>query len=123
MIINSNLRNYQRPLKKASCKLHACRGLRPYLTTDNARVLTKSFIHNQFNHAPLILKRFAGKTASNKICKIHYRTLKEVCNNFTDSYDARISINNHCVKSVRIPSYSCPHSPVFGLNTRKFGPE
>ena len=27
----------------------------------------------------------------------------------------------HCVKSVRIRSYSGPHLPLFGLNTEKYG--
>ena len=27
----------------------------------------------------------------------------------------------HCVKSVRIPSYSGPHFPIFGLNTERYG--
>ena len=27
----------------------------------------------------------------------------------------------HCVKSVRIRSYSCPYFPVFGLNTERYG--
>ena len=30
---------------------------------------------------------------------------------------------NHCVKSVRIQSFSGPYFPAFGLNTRKYGPE
>ena len=30
---------------------------------------------------------------------------------------------NHCVKSVRIWSFSGPHFPTFGLNTGKYGPE
>ena len=34
-----------------------------------------------------------GKMAINKICKIHYRTLQVVYNNFTDSYDPLHSIN------------------------------
>ena len=36
---------------------------------------------------------FAGITAINKTCKIHYRT-QRVYNNFTNSYDALLSINN-----------------------------
>ena len=29
-------------------------------------------------------------------------------------------LNLHCVKSVRIPSYSGPHFPAFGLNTERY---
>ena len=46
-----------------------------------------------FNYAPLIWM-FAGKTAISMICKIHYRTLQVVYNNFTDLYDALLSISN-----------------------------
>ena len=31
-----------------------------------------------------------------------------------------MTINMHCVKSVRIRSYSGPHFPAFGLNTEKY---
>lgn len=37
---------------------------------------------------------FVGKTAIDKICKNHYRTLHGVYNNFMDSYEALLSINN-----------------------------
>ena len=76
--------------KKASYSLHALRSLRPYLTVNKARILSNSFIDNQFNYAPLIWM-FAGKTTINKICKIHYRTL--VYNNFTDSHDTLLSVH------------------------------
>ena len=79
--------------KKAFYKPHTLRRLRPYLTVDKARLLANSFIDSQFNYAPLIWM-FAGKTAINKICKIRYKTLLVVCNNFTDSYDELLSINN-----------------------------
>ena len=32
-------------------------------------------------------------------------------------------IERHCVKSIRIRSYSGPHFPAFELNTGKCGPE
>ena len=38
---------------------------------------------------------FAGKTAINKMHKIHYRILQVVYNNFTDPYDTLISVNNN----------------------------
>ena len=37
---------------------------------------------------------FAGKTAVDKICKIHSRTFQAVFNKFTESYDPFLSINN-----------------------------
>ena len=48
---------------------------------------------SQFDYPPLIWM-LACKTAINDICEIHYRTLQVVYNNFTDSYDALLSINN-----------------------------
>ena len=35
-------------------------------------------------------------------------------------YDKKIS-NTHCVKSVRIRSFSSPYFPAFGLNTERYG--
>ena len=29
-------------------------------------------------------------------------------------------LDEHCVKSVRIPSYSGPYSPAFGMNTERY---
>ena len=34
-----------------------------------------------------------------------------------------LGLNHHCVKSVRIRSYSRPYFPAFGLDTGKYGPE
>ena len=79
--------------KKTSPKLHALRRLRPYLTIDKAKLIANSFVDIQFIYAPLIWM-FAGKTAINTICKIHYRILQVVSNNFNDSYDTLLSINN-----------------------------
>ena len=60
--------------KKASFKLHALRRIRKFLTVEKARILANAFINSQFNYAPLIWM-FASKTATNKILKIHYKTL------------------------------------------------
>ena len=35
-------------------------------------------------------------------------------------YNAEVK-DKHCVKGVRIRSYSAPHFPVFGLNTERYG--
>ena len=48
---------------------------------------------------------FAGKTAISKICKIHYRTLQVVYNNFNDSYDALLSVNNDIFIHQKHPRY------------------
>ena len=61
--------------KRASFKLHALRRIRKYLGIEKARILANASIESQFNYAPLIWM-FASKMAINKICKLHYRTLK-----------------------------------------------
>ena len=38
-----------------------------------------------------------------------------VCNEFINE-----ALNLHCVKSVRIQSYSGPYFPAFGLNTKRY---
>ena len=83
--------------KKASYKLQARRRL-TFSPVDKARLLPNSLIHSQFNYAPLIWM-FAGKTAISKICKIHYRTLQVVYNNFTNSHDALHSSETSAVFS------------------------
>ena len=38
----------------ASCKLHAPRRIRKYLTLEKARVMGNALVDSQFNYAPLI---------------------------------------------------------------------
>ena len=33
---------------------------------------------------------------------------------------ALLNLNDHCIKSVRIPSYTDPYFPAFGLNTERY---
>ena len=80
--------------KKASYKLHTLRRIREYLTVEKPRILDNTFIDNQFNYAPLIWM-FAGKTLSNKICKIHQRTLRVVYNEYNKSYGELLQLNNN----------------------------
>ena len=39
----------------------------------------------------------------------------------SDALDKILERACHCVKSVRIRSYSGPHFPAFGLNTERYG--
>ena len=80
--------------KKASNKLHALRRIRGYLTVEKARILANAFIDSQFNYAPLIWM-FVGKTLINKICKIHHRTLRVVCNEYNKLYGELLQLNNN----------------------------
>ena len=73
-------------------KFHALRKLRLYLTVHKARLPANLFVDSHFNYA-LLIWMFGGKTTINKICKIHYKTLQVVYNNFTNSFDALLSID------------------------------
>ena len=66
---------------RASFKLHTFRRIRKYLGITKARILANAFIESQFNYAPLMWM-FASKMTINKICKLHYRTLKVVYNEY-----------------------------------------
>ena len=78
--------------KKASFKLHALPRIRKFLTVEKARILANVFINSQFNYASSIWM-FAGKTAINKILKIHYRTLQVVYSEYHKSYEELLQIN------------------------------
>ena len=79
--------------RKASYKLHALQRIRRYLSVDKPRMLANAFIDSQFNYAPLVWM-FAGKTLLNRICKIHYRTLQVVYDDYNSSYDELLQLNN-----------------------------
>ena len=79
--------------RKASYKLHALQRIRRYLSVDKARMLANAFIDSQFNYAPFVWM-FAGKTLLNRICKIHYRTLQVVYDDYNSSYDELLQLNN-----------------------------
>ena len=66
--------------RKAS-KLHALRRIRNYLTVEKAKLLANPFINSQFIYVPLSWM-FAGKSSIAKICKIHFRTLQVVYDNY-----------------------------------------
>ena len=78
--------------RKASCKLHALRRIRSFLTVEKAKMLANAFINSQFNYASLVWM-FAGKFSINKICKIHYRTLQVIHIDYQKSYDELLDIN------------------------------
>ena len=78
--------------KRASFKLHALRRTKKYLGIEKARILANVFIERQFNYAPLIWM-FASKMAINKICKLHYRTLKVVYNEYDKSNEELLEMN------------------------------
>ena len=79
--------------RKAAYKLHALRRIRKHLTVEKAKLLANAFINSQFTYAPLIWM-FAGKLSIAKICKIHFRTLQIVYNNYDKSYHDLLNFSN-----------------------------
>ena len=77
---------------RASFKLHTFRRIRKYLGITKARILANTFIESQFNYAPLMWM-FASKMTINKICKLHYRTLKVVYNEYDKSYEELLEMS------------------------------
>ena len=57
-----------------------------------------------------------------RVISCYYNFLGFQKSHSTRSFDFR-GLLRHCVKSVRIRSYSGLHFPTFGLNTGKHGPE
>ena len=78
--------------KRASLKLHTLRRIRKYLRIEKARILANAVIESQFNYERLIWM-FASKMAINKICKLHYRTIKVVYNEYDKSYEKLLEMN------------------------------
>ena len=79
--------------RKAAYKLHFLRRIRKYLRVEKAELLADAFINGQFTYAPLIWM-FAGKSSIAKICKIHFRTLQIVYNNYDKSYQDLLSFSS-----------------------------
>ena len=73
-------------------QLHAFCRIRKYLAIEKAWILANAFIESQFYYAPLIWI-FASKMAIKKTCKLHYRTLKVVYNEYDKSYEDLLEIN------------------------------
>ena len=69
------------------------RRIRKYLTVEKAKLLANAFINSQFTYAPLIWV-FADKSSIAKICKIHFRTLQIVYNNYDKSYHDLLNFSN-----------------------------
>ena len=63
------------------------------MTVEKAKLLANAFINSQSTYAPLIWM-FAGKSSIAKICKIHFRTLQIVYNNFDKSYQVLLNFSN-----------------------------
>ena len=90
--------------KQAFFKLHALKRIRKYLGIEQVRVFANAFIESQFNHAPLMWM-FASKMAINKICKLHYRTLKVAYNEYDKSYEELLEMNKSASSSKALTNF------------------
>ena len=79
----------------------------PYEVVEKAKEAVKCFGYGQ---------NFANKIAFNLVMKHIDRTNQ---GSFTSSIFF-IWLDIHCIKIVRIRSYSSPHFPTFGLNTERY---
>ena len=79
--------------RHAMYKVYALRRIRKYLNVTKANILSQSFIHSQFNYAPLICM-FCGKESISKIHKIHHRSLKTVYNSYDQTYEEILTMSN-----------------------------
>ena len=91
--------------RKAS-KLHAWRRIRKYLTVEKAKLLANPFINSQFIYVPLSWM-FAGKSLIAKICKIHFRTLQVVYNNYEaiEVYKLLLNMTNEFMLKILFMNY------------------
>ena len=61
-----------------------------------------------------IVRKISGMKWVNQLLSIAH----EICHSMDQGYEIK---GVHCVKNVRIWSYSGPHFPAFGLNTKRQG--
>ena len=61
-----------------------------------------------------IVRKISGMKWVNQLLSIAH----EICHSMDQGYEIK---GVHCVKNVRIWSYSGPHFPAFGLNNSEYG--
>ena len=71
--------------KKASQKLAAISRLANILSKDKRKLLLRTFFESQFNYCPLIWM-FCGRTANNKINRLHERALRIAYEDFESTF-------------------------------------
>ena len=71
--------------KKASQKLAAISRLANILSKDKRKLLIRTFFESQFNYCPLIWM-FCGRTANNKINRLHERALRIAYEDFESTF-------------------------------------
>ena len=98
--------------KRASRKLNALSRVSSFLSYQQKKVMSNSFISGQFNYCPLIWM-FSSIRSYRKINKLHERSLRLCHNDYTSSYDELLSkqdlVNIHVrnIQQLMIEIFKC----------------
>ena len=101
--------------KKASQKLAAISRLANILSKDKRKLLIRTFFESQFNYCPLIWI-FCGRTANNKINRLHKRALRIAYPDFESTFeDGSVTIDQRNLRALAIEMYKVSNklSPPF----------
>ena len=79
--------------KKASQKLNALSRISPYINEKQAKLLVNAFVKSQFNYCPLIWM-FCSRKSNRKINTIHERSLRLIFNDYENSFEELLLLNN-----------------------------
>ena len=85
-------RHKQNICHKANNKTKALLRLGKFLNLEQAQVLAEAYTLSKFRYCPLIMM-FWGKMSDNLIVKIHYRTLRAICDTRTRSYEELLDLS------------------------------
>ena len=98
--------------KTENQKVKAFSRIAGYLQKHKAYVLYKTFIRSTFNYCPLIWMS-CGKTANNRINKLHKRALRVLQNDYTATFEGLLEkskeVTVHCsnLQKLMIKIYEC----------------
>ena len=89
------------------------------LDKDTNTLVLEFFLTELQLHRPTVCEHplAAGSDDNQLTLRIHKFDLVEIIN----AIHKLKNLNLHCLKSVRIRSYSGPYFPAFGLNTERYG--
>ena len=81
-------------------------------------IVATAFINSQFTYAPLIWM-LSGKSSIANICKIHFRTLQAVYNNYDKSYHHLFIFSNDvCIRQRHLCFLSIKvYKPLMNINS------
>ena len=87
--------------KRASRKLNALSRVSSFLSYQQKKIMSNSFISGQFNYCPLIWM-FSSIRTYRKINKLHERPLRLCHNDYTSSYDKILSKQDLGIRGISI---------------------